>query len=83
MDHVTKSKTDYTFYFKKFHGFDAFFVNKIHVGVQKFIHLYSMGFASKLNIKAIKFRSFLKTIENREIIFVRLPAFIKKKEPKK
>ena len=42
-----------------------------------------MGYASKLNISAIEFGSFLKAIQNREISFVCLPVFIKKQDPKK
>ena len=58
-------------------------MNKIHVGVQKFIHSCVLGSVSNLNISAIEFGTFLKSIENREISFVCLPAFVKKKAKKK
>ena len=42
-----------------------------------------MGYASKLNMGAIKFGSILKTSKNRKISFVCLTVFINKQDPKK
>ena len=42
-----------------------------------------MGYALKLNISAIKFGLFFKTIKNRKISFIRLLAFLKKLDSKK
>ena len=43
VNRVAKFSTDYTYHFKEFNGFGAFFVNKIHIGIQKFIHSCAMG----------------------------------------
>ena len=82
-EHVLRFESDYTYHFREFQGFSTYFVNKIHVGVQKFIHSCALGSILNLNISAIKFGTFLKSIENKEISFVSLPAFVKKKEERK
>ena len=72
--HVEKFETDYSYHFLEFQGFGAFFINKIHVGIQKFLHSCACGQVSKLNLLAIEFKHPLKSIDGREITFVCLPS---------
>ena len=81
--HVEKFETDYSYHFHEFQGFGAFFINKIHVGIQKFLHSCACGQVSKLNLLAIEFKHFLKSIDGREITFVRLPSYLRKPKSKK
>ena len=81
--HVEKFETDYSYHFHEFQGFGAFFINKIHVGIQKFLHSCACGQVSKLNLLAIEFKHLLKSIDGREITFVRLPSYLRKPKSKK
>ena len=81
--HVEKFETDYLYHFLEFQGFGAFFINKIHVGIQKFLHSCTCGQVSKLNLLAIEFKHLLKSINGREITFIRLPSYLRKPKSKK
>lgn len=81
--HVEKFETDYAYHFLEFQGFGAFFINKIHVGTQKFLHSCACGQVSKLNLRAIEFKHLLKSIDEREVSFIRLPSYLRKPKTKK
>ena len=38
LKHICKFEMDYTYHFAEFPKFGAYFLNKIHVGTQKYIH---------------------------------------------
>ena len=75
-------ESDYIWHFSEFSNFGAFFINKIHVSVQKFIHYCAFKVPNKLNIQAIKFSTSLSLIDGREINFICIPKFLKEKTPK-
>ena len=77
LKHVCKYESDYIWHFVEFPNFGAFFINKIYVGVQKFIHSCAFKNTNKLDIQAIEFSNFLSSIDSREINFIRLPKFLK------
>ena len=80
--HVMDYETDYVFHFNELPLFGAWFINKIHVGVQKFLHSCALGELNKLDLKAIDFVDLLRSIQDRSIAFVRAPSYVKDQLPK-
>ena len=74
-------ETDYVYHFIKFPLFGAWFINKIHTGVQKFLHSCALGKVDKLKLQALDFRNILSSVEDRSIAFVRSPAYVKTQFP--
>ena len=77
LKHICKFETDYTYHFAEFPKFGAYFLNKIHVGTQKYIHSCAIHSPNSLNLSVIDFSNFLSGIDSREINFIRLPKYIK------
>ena len=65
--HVRDNELDYTYHFDEFPFFGAWFLNRIHVGVQRFIHSCAEREIPKLKLKAIDFRELLKSVKERTI----------------
>ena len=81
-NHVVKFEIEYCYHFSEFPNFGAYFLNKVHVGVQRFLYSCASGISSRLNVRALDFSGFLSSIENRSIEFIRLPKYIKDSTPK-
>ena len=79
--HVSNYETDYVFHFNEFPLFGAWFINKIHVGVQRYLHSCALGIPSKLDTTAIDFSDMIRSIQNRSIAFVRAPSYVKDQLP--
>ena len=77
--HILENEQEYVFHFNEFPNFGAFFMHRVHVGVQKFLHSCADRSIKDINIKAIDYSPLLESIKEREIHFIRSPPWLKKR----
>lgn len=67
----------YIYHFNELPNFGAFFLNKLYVGIQKFIHSCALRKTNCLELKAIDFTSLLSSIDSHKINFICIPKCVK------
>ena len=77
--YILDNEQEYTYHFNEFPNFRAFFMHKIHVGVQKFLHSCANRNKQDINLKEIDYSPFLESIQERELYFIWSPPWLKKR----
>ena len=61
----------------------SFFVEKLHKGLQVFLHSCGSRDSSEMDFEAINFQDLLTSIQRRSLQLARIPKYIKQKSSKK
>ena len=77
-DHIIEYESAYVYQLASIPQFGAYFISKLHEGIQVFLHSCGSRDSKKIDFAAIDFSSLLKSIQRQDIQFIRLPKYIKK-----